>query len=473
MRFEKLTFALKKLTAAEKKRLTAFVQSPYFNTPHSAISLHSYLSGIHQSFAEKSLTSAAIAHAQPRLNTKAIQDKAASELLQVLELFLATEAFQKHPYRLDLCRQAALKEKHLFAQSEHHREKLQVRISASPLQNVDDFEAQHLLTEINESGFNKKQKGKNIGDINRIVQSLDNYYALKKLRYCCEIIHREKWLPHDLKHEQLQPLLHLLAPFNNDANPYVKLFIQVYHLFSRSDVAQQAEAYDAIKLYLLQHTQNGLSSTSSEVLGYALGWVTIQVNHGRPNAMEDMLLWYSIKEKNEQLLEGNSLPSSTYRNIINGMVHCKEDVAQIRQFVEKYTPCLPEPERENNHHLAQGLLAYVQQNFDTAVHHFANVKCMENIMLNVTAKRWFFIAAYEHWKNREALDTVLDNLRKYITHHEAKLQFAVPLTKQFVYYGYKLLKATSSTTKKEIHTQLSSEAYFPGIDWLLEKLKAK
>jgi hypothetical protein len=473
MRFEKVILILKKLSSAERKHLESYLLSPYFNVPETAVALHQYLSGIHQSFAEKSLTLEAISRAQPRLGTKAIQDKAGSLLLDAIENFIAQECFQKKPYQLDLCRIAGLKEKHLFQQSEKHQQSLRQLLQASPHQSVNDFETMHLLTEIEESHFDKQQIGKSLGNIEQIIETLDIYHAIKKMRYVIELLNRQAWQQVAIPTDTLQPLIRLLLPYDNEAHPYVYLFLKIYRLYTDKDAATLTEEYNKIYDYLLKHKNDPLTQTYREIIEYASAHLILSINQGELHHAQRYLNLIDLKKHHGLLLKQQHIPPPVYRNTITIATYTGHSQAWIKQFIDYYTPHLPTEQQTHNHHYAQGLLAFSLHHFADAARHFVEVRDPDNFIINAIAKRWYFMSAYEHWKNRERpRHCMLDNFRKYLDNHKDQLKLAIPPSKQFIYYANLLLKSSTQKEKRPCTLQLN-RSYFPGKDWLLEKMKEK
>jgi hypothetical protein len=473
MRFEKVIACLKTLTEKEKTTLNDYVRSPYFRTPEPVIALYDYLLSTHGAFAQKHLTVEYIAAKQPRLKSKAIQDKAASQLLDTIENMWTQEAWTAEPYAQKLLRIKALKKRQAFDLADRHCKNLEQEINASTERNVTDFEALHLLTEQQQSYFDKQQIGKRLGNIEQIIETLDVYHAIKKIRYTIELLNRQAWQNIHVPTDTIPPLIHLLSPYNNKAHPYIYLFLKIYTLYTEKNQTILTEEYNQLYAYLLQHKNDPLTQTYREVIEYASGHLVLSINKGRLDQAKIYLQLVDLKEHHGLLLKQKYIAPAVYRNIMTVASYTGTSQAWMKQFIDQYTPHLPAEHQPHNHHFALGLLSYSLQHYTDAAHHFSEVKDLNDPILNAIAKRWYFMAAYEHWKNRNALDSALDNFRKYLDNHKDQLKLAMVPSKQFIQYANLLLKSSVKKERQTLHTQLETEAYFPGKDWLLEKMKEK
>lgn len=470
MRFEKLITQLKKIREAELKQLHAYLHSPYFNEPKQAIALFNYLQSIHRSYAEKHLSESAIKKKEPVLRTQKIQDKAGSQLLTAIANFKVQQSIKQQPYLLSIQQLKSLKQEQNFKEFEIKCKQLQQQIDSAPEQNIDDFEARHHLAEIHQTGYNAKTKRHQLGEVTTITDSLEVAYAVKKMRYDCELLHRLPWVHIPKPPSDAATLLQILQPYNSPRYPYLYLFLQVYQLLGESCFTLQSPAYKTIKDYLNGFKKKPFTTTAAEVNDYAASWALRWFNLGYRQAGTEYLHWMELKRQQGLLIEGQYIQPVIYRNMVAAAVQCNVRLPYIKKFIEEYTPALPPAQRNYNHAYTQGLYLFAAQKFNDAASNFYTLRSGKENTLNAVSRRWYFMSAYEHWTDHNALDTELDTFRKYIDNHIHELKGAEKAYRLFVKYSRQLLKAGSDKKlMAALHKALQNEIYFPGKWWLQEK----
>ncbi|MES2619547.1 MAG: hypothetical protein V4615_01760, partial [Bacteroidota bacterium] len=336
----------------------------------------------------------------PALSTLKHQELAASRLLRSIEKFIAQEQWQKNEPEMKRYQLAGFKALDLSHEFDKGLAKEMKQLEESGEQNIDTFFEKHLLTELSLSGFKVRLNRNSRNDIMPIVKTLDEFYALKKLRYLCEAINRKQFLGTATTHEEqhLLSLLKILEPYTTPAYPY--LFVNVYRMLSAETYQDSNLYYLLIKQYASRQTE--ITDTLREVQGYAINQCLLWNGKGYPEAGDEYLWWIEWRQQHQLLFEnatatnpqGNLMPV-TFRNIISIAVINDKKPAWIEQAIEKYAPHLPPEYSETYVAFAQGLHHYALGQHKKALRFLLMAQAKEDAVFNSTIRRWYWLCLYE------------------------------------------------------------------------------
>ncbi len=469
MHFSKLINLLQSFDTPRLMRLKEYVHSPYFKVPLSSVNLFDYLYSISPDYTEKKVNPEAIGYRYSNLSTFAKQIFAGSHLLYAIENFIAQEDWQKSPTGVNFHRLRGYKELNLPQKFDKEYEKALEPLYNHPEADIDVFYQKHLFTELSFNGFDARANRVEKNDLRPVLQTLDEFYALKKLRYLCDMLIRQKFFGTPYNGEHIAALLETLAPYKTTQYPYVYLFVHVFLMF-RADTYEAAQGpYHLLRSYV--EKQPNLSSPSvMECLGYAITHCQRWYNKGYEAAGAEYLWWIGLKMKNNLLLESGQMMPVTYRNIVSIAVIDKKNPEWLERMIKVYSAYLPEEHRAANLAFAKGLYHYNRKEFIPAVRSLLEAEAGEEVIFNSVIRRWQFMCLYEC--DAEDTDTLFNHLtsfEKYIVRYKEKLAPAKPVFDKFIHYGHELLKARPDNAGEHLSLVLNSEPHFAGKPWLMEQ----
>jgi hypothetical protein len=466
----KLTGTLKQLSEPELEKLAAYLQSPYFEAPTGAFLLFQYLKKFHPHYDEKKTDPAVIEKKAPALGNQKKQANAGSDLLKAVEGFLAIEDFLASG-TVGIHRLKAYKNHHLFDAAKKEHEHLLTELDQNPEQDFEVFYQRHLLTELAFAGFDAVLTRTSNNDLQPVTQTLDAFYALKKLRYQCELLNRQRVLGTAYTEETLIPLLEVLAPFNNEKNPYTFLFANVYQMLKAKTFEESDLHYQALNKFISENTYIILPQAIKDVISYITNNCQFWNNQGYKQAAIAALNGQELKIKYDVLLENGKIQPSDFRNIVSLAIITRKDENWIRKFIEGYSDRLPADHAETNKAFALAQYNYYIQDFDSAMPLFQLAQVKDEPIFNAIVRRWQFMCMYEqNPTNTNLLLDFLDAYEKYLQRNTASLHWLKDTFTKNIVFGRKLIKATDTTKKNDLREQLNTETYFTGKEWLLQQL---
>jgi hypothetical protein len=194
MSFKKLALLLPKLDKPTGKKFEDYLASPYFKTPEHAILLFNYCRKLKFKFCEKDFLPDVISKKEKQLKSKNAQAQAATALSKALEDFLSLQQWQKVKQRHPLHLMQAQKQLGLYDLFNDTASKFSSQLENCKEKDINYYELKHLLTELTVNGFDAKLKRNSSNRLQPLVKTLDEHYAIKKLRYHCELLNRRQVL---------------------------------------------------------------------------------------------------------------------------------------------------------------------------------------------------------------------------------------------------------------------------------------
>lgn len=473
MHLKKLISVLRSLDKDQLKRLREYVDTPYFKVPPHSVTLFHYLAPANPALIPAEISVEVIAGLANNLSTPAKQSRAGSHLFQAIEKFMAIEHLEKNPGQMAWHSLSAYKSQHLFTPfAEKHKKELK-KINRHADQDVTTFFDRHTFTELGFSGFNARLNRSQHNNLQPVIKTLDEFHALKKLRYLCEQLNRERVLGIPPKNEEVPALLKTLEPFTNRQYPYVYLFVNVYRMLEEPTFAESRIYYQMLKRFIQNQSGTAPADSISEAADYTLNHCLHWYNKGLPEAGTEYLWWIEWKRKNNLLLQNGRLTPPTFVNIISIAVVSGISAAQIQKLITTYAPCLPAPQHHTFLTFAQGLYAYKTKKPKNAVRLFLQAQAGKDNIFNCIIRRWHWISLYElDPADTDALVNHLDSFDKYLHRHKKELHNRYQPLRQFLVYAELLLNSNGPKFFKALD-ELKAQEYFPGSHWLIHQFSIR
>lgn len=464
----KVVTALSALNKKQLGRLEDYVASPYFEVPQASRSLLAYLKGLYPAFDERKIQVEVIAKKDKTLRTEAIQKKAGSELLKAIENFMAQEEWQQGLYDVSYYKAQALSKAHLFDQFDRECENTFKKIDENPDPDTITFEFRHMFYEMRTNSFAERMPGNNReDDLQYVFGTLDEYYAIKTLRYLCEAVHRENTFGIPCPTVDAGKLITILKPFTNHKYPYVNLFVNAYSMLKLRNYEQSRIHYQLIKEEVQKGLRHPLPQSILEVVDYCRNWCIHWGNTiGSLEARAEYLYWMELKMNYNLMVERGKVMPMAFANTVSNAAMVKRPAIWIKKFIDAYAPLLPEGQKQ---YAAFGLGLYYRaaKNYTEAIRHIRLAQQKEDVAFYASLRRWEFIILYE------AGDTdagqLLNNLeayKRFLARNAAELKNNASKFEPFISYCTLLLKGKLAKNDKAF----KQAPYFAGKEWLEEQL---
>lgn len=473
MNYLKLTTVLRTMKKPEFSRLTDYVHSPFFKVYRPAQLLFDYLAPFYPEFNTGQTKFETIAALGENFDTIKKQETAGVRLLRAVEDFMSLEEWRKNELGNRRYQLKAYQEKGFADEFAKGYAKEIERLDDCPEQNIDTFFNRHLLTELSFNGFDAKLDRSSNNNILPVLESLDAYYAIKKLRYLCEALNRQQFLGISMNGQEkhFENLLEILTPYTNEKYPYVYLFANVCKMML-------ADTYPDFDLYYQMVKQvaerYGSTDTVNESMGYANNQCSLWFNRGYNEAGNEYLWCIDWRMKHNLLLENGKLAPITFRNIISLAVSIKTEPKAIENLIDVYSAYLPAGQKETYLSFARGLHQYSLRKYVEAVRFLLMAEAKEDSRFNSIIRRWQWICMYEsNPVDTELLDNQLIAFEAYLKRNKTEMQPVAKVFQRFIFYASVLVKSGESGIQEADFIQLQNEEYFAGKQWFMEQFILK
>ncbi|HMQ48661.1 MAG TPA: hypothetical protein PKA00_14530 [Saprospiraceae bacterium] len=453
----------------EQNRCRKYIQSPYFNRSEELVALYDlFVEAINKN------STAALEKAglwQQLQADKPYDDtrfrKYCSDLLKLVEGYLAQEAFEATPLKKANFLMEELgkrKMEGLYAssirQARRLSEQLPHRSARYYLQQYEIEQNYFALTE-----FETKRSEKS--NLEEISSNLDVFFVAEKLRILCASITYKSFTTHQYELHFINDILKNIPTLSIEQYPAIALYYQIYLTLTDNE---NEEHYYVLKKLLEQYGLTFPANEAKDVLymaaqNYCIG----KLNKGNHKFVAELFVLYEDLIQKGILISEGELSPWYFKNIITIALRLgKYDWAE--NFVKEYAEYLPISFRNNavTYNLAQ--IYFYQKKYDQVIEQLRNVE-YEDVAYNVGSKA-MLLATYYEMEEIEPLYSLLESFRVYLNRHKD-----IPIDRRKSYSD--LIKFTKKLTRtipgdKKAVQKLKEELYAnkdtASFNWLKEKV---
>lgn len=235
---------------------------------------------------------------------------------------------------------------------------------------------------------NKDQRSaeKNLGDV---VNSLDIYYLIQKLKYSAAVLHYKNFLSVQGELPLLQEILRLC-----EREIYQLPAIQIYRYIILSFTEPENEAhYAKLKNQLLDNGHLFKQEELKSMFVFAMNYCINQINFGKTEYLREILSLYQYALQNELLLEDGHLSQWDYKNIVTVALRVK-DFKWADNFIRNYKTKLPKSDRQNAYTFNLARYDFSLKKYDEVLRQLQDVK-YNDIFYQLDSKTTLLKTYYE------------------------------------------------------------------------------
>lgn len=461
MKTQKLFITINALSKPEKRRLSQFLSSPYFNQREDVVKLFEMLQHATRFQTHETM----FRHVWPGAPYSIQQIRLLMSYLQkLIDQFLALEQWQSNPVAVQQETTRAYRMKSLerhFLDSFELEKKL---IEQQPLRNGDYYGwLGNLLWE--DARFNSTKKPENAHYLLRLSENADLFWISQKLRYLClNSAHSARFSTVQqlsLREELLNLALH---------EQYMKApgVATWYHCLNMLEHPDDMQHFSLFKSHLLDY---GILFNQDEVRDlflFAINFCIRQVNQGQTNFFHDILDFYKDGLAKGHIFENGVLSHFTYFNIVAATLHTR-DYEWAETFIHQYRNNLERSYRDSAFSFSLARLEFSRKRYDQALSQLQHSN-YQDPLLSMAGKTIALKIYYElgEW---EVLDAHLEALITFIRrkrslgYHRNNYHNLARYTRRLIALNHKDRPAVDS-----LRQAIESEQMLTERDWLLEQL---
>ena len=380
----------------EWRRFGEMVASPYFNKKKILLPLCTYLRKAAPEFSDKKINKKAIyKHLYPN---QALDEKKLGYLMNYLlnlaEKFIGLKQYEAQTSLCDYHILNAFVERKLFKHYQQKQKKSQDLLESKGQDN-DYFLHRYLLSEVAEVEFTSRGIRKFDEHLQTAVNTLDDFYFVIKLKYCCAMLDRQELLSSNYQLHFLEEVQQYLAQ-QKDLPALIVIYYKVLQLLQHKNY----EHFQQLKELFQQHFEALTQKEKREIYFYAINFCARKIRKGEERFVEEALNLYLTGINNGILLQDNYLTPWTYANVIKLALRLQR-YEWIKTFIYEFNPKLEEAFRENALYYNLAELYYYTKEYDKVLQHLTQVKFSDlNYQLG---SRVILVKTYYELDEEEAL----------------------------------------------------------------------
>ena len=466
----KLYSVLTHFDKIEQNRLRKYARSPYFNVNEILMSLVDILfAHINANGKAGELTKEFIwvqLYEKESFNDVRFR-KLTSDLLKLIEDFLAQEKYEKDKLQ---------KESYLLnAVSEKKIEKLY----NSSIKNAREFSktqdekpssfyySQYLIEknyyDLSEGDLNRSDKS-NVEDI---INNLDYFYLAEKLKWYNIVLDKKNLISHEYQLLFIDEIISHIRKYKYNDIPPVAIYFKLY--LARTEI-DNVDHYFDLKALISQYWRQFPIKEADEMFGGLLNYCIKKITQGHPSFSREFFNIYNeILDKN--ILPNGQLNPWSFKNAVQIALRLGE-YEWSEKFIKDNSPKLPVEFRDNALSYNLATVYFYQKKYNDVIQQLQSVK-YEDIVYNLNSKSILLITYYELDAD-DALLSLIDSFKTYVNRHKDIAQDRRTLYLNLMKYIKKLMKLNKGdlieieNIKKEMEEDrkigIASEK------WILEKL---
>jgi hypothetical protein len=468
----KLYKVLTHFNKIEQNRLRKYIRSPYFNVNEALMRLYDVLCEHIQAngnaptpLSKDAIWAISIGSGEPFNDVRF--RKLGSDLLKLVEDFLAQERFENDPlqkanYLIEKVTEKKMSP--LYNSSTRFTNEL---LKQQPYKTSSYYYHQYLIEknyyDLNEGELNRTEKS----NVENIITSLDRFYLAEKLKWYSTVLSRANLISHEYKLLFIDEIIEHINKYEYSEVPSIRIYYQSCLNQLKPD---NEENYLELKELVSNHYHLFPVKDAEEIYFYLLNFCTKKLNQGNSIYLRNFLnVYQEMLSKN--ILPNNSVNPWLFKNAIIIALRLGE-YEWVEKYIEEYSPKLPEDFRENAVRYNLALLYFYQKQHDKVIKQLQTVE-FDDIAYSLNAKS-ILISTYYELDEDNVLLSLMDSFKTYLNRHKDIAPNRRALYFNMMKYVRKLLKINTGDKKAiEAFKKEMEEDRKVGIaseKWILEKL---
>ena len=470
MQNSKLIDLLKTFEKEDWRWFRKFLLSPYFNSREELVFFCDYLRSQTPDFNEKAIRKEKVfkkIYPGQKYDEKQIS-YAMNFLLGQAERFLAQREIETKPPLINNYLLKSLVDRNLDKHYKYQYEKSLKILNTWKKEDIDYYYFDFQISRIANSHFvaqKSRRYDENLGNIN---DSLDQLYALQKIKYSCEMLSRSQFLKNVYNSPSEEEISVLFNKGNLKNSPLALIYLEIYSLIKEEESKKD---FEKLKHYLEKYKDDIPKSEKSDIYFHGINFCIRQASKGiTPKYYAEQCLELYLNGINEGfLLSNGNLTPWTFKNVVKiGLNLKKYDFTE--DFVQKNHKKLEEEYQEDALYFNLADINYRRKNYQEAQIHLLQVQ-YSDIFYSLGSKEMLLRIYYET-NEGEALFALIASFSIYLRRNK---KLAKDLREGYLNFTNILGRIVRATKDKHpaIIEKINETKRLYNRSWLLEICQGK
>ena len=344
MKSSKLFQLLSSLQPKEWNELRKYIHSPFFNQHQGVIRLFEVIESFfhHEQQLAEMTREKLFAKVFPdeAFNYQAISDLI-TYLTRLLEGFIVQQELRQDDFQQQFYYAKQLRKRQLINSFDRKLKKISRQI---PMHKTADHQYQHFLLEAEQVSLQDQQKKRGADEsFGKMVQHLDRYYFLSRIRFGCGMLNRQdvQGVNFDMSWEKI--LVRYLENHQREYEdfPLLKIYMCIFRMLENKDEPQFFfQAHNQLEALIDQLPFESLR----EIYAWMMNYCIRRINTGDNSFLTVLFDLYEKQLAKDIMLEEGFLSPWDYKNIVNLGLKMKK-FTWTAQFIQDYKDKIREPFR--------------------------------------------------------------------------------------------------------------------------------
>lgn len=469
----KVIIALQALSVYELNRLGKFILSPYFNKNKQITSHFDLLTASIKNNELQDLDKEAIwknAYGTTKFNDNKLR-KLNTDLLKLVEEFLAVEGFQKNPLHQANYLLKAIADKKIEKLYNSTISTVK-RLSKQQLEKPASYYYYQYQIEKNvfnlTSEYERKTKTKSElanFNISKIADNLDIFYLTEKIRYLNTLLTWQNVTKHEQTIKFRDDLIKQIQDIDYQSYPALNIYYTIYLSTIEPD---NPSHYEDLVKSIKTNIDLFSKPEAKDIFEAAINYCVRKANKGDSNYLQELFEIYEFGLEYEIILVDGEITPTSFRNIcFIGLRLKKFDWTE--DFIAKYSLHLDEKYRKNAVTFNLARLYWYQKKFRNVIEQLRDVEYAD-IFYNLNSKV-ILLSTYYELDEYEALDFLIKSFKVFLSRKSNLPDRMRSNYQNFTKYLERLTKLDLKDNKKlETYLKdLKEEKKIASKFWLKEK----
>lgn len=460
---------LRTFTQQEIRQFDEFLRSPFFNKNQTIVQLFEKIKPFYPAFDAPELERSALyrlVYGSEDFDEQKLR-YLMTDLTKHLEEYLCYKAIQNEE----------LFKLHLLLYSYRLR-KLErpffstVKLAEKTLQDWPRRDVSHAFYEylIEEDKYKYASEQKehlSKSNLQKVVDDLDKYFILNKMRYSAEIINNKNVVAINYKLFLYEEIMNHLRINPLDHVPAAKVYYTIILTLIEPDNKLH---YKALLQLLEEHKNIFGKDELWDMYVFAKNFCIRKINQGYTDYIRELFELYKIMLSSKIIFKENSLSQFDYKNIVYLGLRVDE-MDWVKNFITKYSEYLDPKFRKNAYTYNLASYYYFQKNYDEALTLLQSVE-FTDIYYHLDSKS-LLLKIYYDQNETEAFFSLVEAFKVYI-----KRNLLIPASQKSTYYN--MIKFVSKLYKwklnpkgnlNQIEEEIETTKPLADINWIRKKVE--
>jgi hypothetical protein len=469
MRSSKLYSILGSFSKIEQNRFRKYLQSPYFNRSETITELFNILAddinGEGKVDLKKEVVWQQLELSVPYDDTRF--RKYLSDLLKLLESFLAQQAYEKDPLYQASFLIEAIGNRDLEKLYNSSMRSAQRMVQHYPHESSNFYFHQYKIERNYYNLIDAEIKRGDKNNVEEINKYLDLFYISEKLKFYLPTLSQKRVAKYEYKIELIEQLLQYLETKDFTQNPRIALYHKACYLYL--DPENEKHYYELRTLLQKYAMYVPPQEANDDLYVSAENYCVKKLNEGNSQFLAELFSLYKEKVERDIVIDNEEISPWVFRNIVTVALRLGE-YEWIEDFIFQYKEKLTENYRENAFTFSLAQLYFYRKEFDKVIELLREVE-YEDFTYNLNSKVMLLFTYYE-MDEIEPLYSLFESFRVYLNRHKAIPEQRKNNYKNLIKYTKKLTKVMPGDKKaiEKLKKEVQETPKIASKGWLKQKI---